>query len=53
MKTVRLETELKEETFTFITRDFHRNTFLECLNGILSKQTGAQLFKRQVKLTFG
>ncbi|XP_068712690.1 nischarin-like isoform X2 [Montipora foliosa] len=40
-QTVRLETELKEETFTFITRDFHRtNTFLECLNGILSKQTG-------------
>ena len=40
-QTVRLETGLKEETFTFITRDFHRtNTFLECLNGILSKQTG-------------
>ena len=40
-QTVRLKTELKEETFTFITRDFHRtNTFLECLNGIFSKQSG-------------
>lgn len=41
-QTVRIETELKEETFTFITRDFHlTNTFLECLNTILtSNQSG-------------
>lgn len=35
-QTIRLETELKEDTFTFVTRDFHlTNTFLECLNTIL------------------
>ena len=36
-QTLRIETELKHETFTFITRDFHlTNTFLECLNTILT-----------------
>ena len=36
-QTLRLETELKEDTFTFITRDFHlTSAFLECLNAILS-----------------
>lgn len=38
-QTVRLETELKEDTFTFITRNFHlTGTFLECLNAILSSK---------------
>ena len=38
-QTLRLETELKEDTFTFITRDFHlTSTFLERLNAILSSK---------------
>ena len=38
-QTLRLETELKEDTFTFITRDFNlTSTFLERLNAILSSK---------------
>ena len=41
-QTLRLETELKEDTFTFITRDFHlTSTFLERLNAILSSKHSA------------
>lgn len=36
-QTVRVEGKNKEETFTFITRDFNlTNAFLECLNAVLS-----------------